>query len=492
MEYLDQFAWPVPKGFSDAVFACKFEQGDLLYNTPRAYEEGWNWDHIDWVIQVKSPSRGTTRPKSEDIKTVFADNWRSILILEITDVRNNRSKRVIETTQGRLYSTLRFGDLSYLEPDSPDPEVPFGVGKLFEHLDKAKKYFLPTFEKGMKKPNLFIMPVDTLNSITVQKHKRAVHYLGQIGAIEQQTASLKDCGIEDQHMFSPMLEFRCVAIDSGAPEKIRDTLKEAFWPKRDGSITAKDVKSVLNRDEFSSVQHFALEKKHGLFVPSVSRGFDTIRTHSFKHQWFYRYRVHYPRLDDLKPSLANYLTSVFENCPNHIFRDSTFSCSKCKTELGIKLKHHTEHEIIDLAKSSRDYDVVKTRHENLQKYFLDHDHQTVAVEVPLWAEANEFSDYDKVFGTSESLTGHIDLVRYEAGTDSEFQVQIWDYKPGAYDEKYAATQIFLYAFMLSTRIGIDFTHILCGYFDEVDAFTFEPSQADMIHILTKLKELAPK
>ena len=40
MKYLEQFTWPVPKGFSDAVATCKFEQGDLLYNTCRAYEEG--------------------------------------------------------------------------------------------------------------------------------------------------------------------------------------------------------------------------------------------------------------------------------------------------------------------------------------------------------------------------------------------------------------------------------------------------------------------
>jgi hypothetical protein len=291
----------------------------------------------------------------------------------------------------------------------------------------------------MKKPNLFILPVDILNSITVQKHNRAIHYLSKLGQIEQKVVSLKDCGIANWREFNPMLEFRCVAIDFGAPEAVRDALKEAFWPKRDGSAQAKTVKSVLSRKKYSSVQHFALEKKYGLFVPSISRNYGTIRTHSFKHRWFYRYRVNYPCLENINSSLSKFLTSTFENCPNHIFQNSSFSCSKCKASLSLKLKHHAKHELIDLAKRSREYNLVKDRHENLQKYFLDNDRKTIAVEVPLWAEANEFADYEKIFRTSESLTGHIDLVRYATGTGSKFQVEIWDYKPGAYNEKYAAT-----------------------------------------------------
>ncbi|MCH8232360.1 MAG: hypothetical protein IIB82_06930 [Bacteroidetes bacterium] len=414
----------------------------------------------------------------EDVKTVFADNWRSILVLELTDVRDGCTKRVIQTTQGRLYSTLRFGDVSLLEPESDDPDLPFGVDTLFDHLEKAKDYFLPVFEKKMKKPNLFIIPVDVLNSITTQKHSRAVHCLSSLGYVEQKTVSLKDCGIPNWREFNPMLEFRCVAIDSGASETVRDTLKECFWPRRDNSTKAKTVTSVFSRKKYSSVQHFSLERKHGLFVPSVSRGFDTIRTHSFKHQWFYRYRVHYPRLDEINPSLSKFLISTFENCPNHVFRNSGFSCSKCKTALSIELKHYTEHEVIDLAKWSREYDSVKDRHENLQKYFLDKDRRTIAVEVPLWAESNEFSDYEKVFKTSQALTGHIDLVRYIEERGGKCRVEIWDYKPGAYNEKYAGTQVLLYAFMLSLRTGIAFTNISCGYFDEVDAFTFKPGQVD--------------
>ncbi|MDG5813932.1 PD-(D/E)XK nuclease family protein [Chitinispirillales bacterium ANBcel5] len=241
---------------------------------------------------------------------------------------------------------------------------------------------------------------------------------------------------------------------------------------------SKTVSNFLSRKRHSPIQHFSLEKKHGLFVPSIDRKFKDVRTHSFKHQWFYRYRVHYPRLESINGSLSKFLTSSFENCPNHVFQKSRFRCSKCNTFLDLKLNHYTEHEIIDLAKQSRIQTSLKERHENLQKFFLENDRHTISVEVPLWAESNEFSDYTKCFGTCDAMTGHVDLLRYIPLGDRNFKVQIWDYKPGAYKEKYAMTQVFLYAFMLSLRTGISFRNIECGYFDEVDAFTFMPEQAN--------------
>jgi hypothetical protein len=35
----------------------------------------------------------------------------------------------------------------------------------------------------------------------------------------------------------------------------------------------------------------------------------------------------------------------------------------------------------------------------------------------------------------------------------------------------------MYAFMLAARTGIELSKFICGYFDETDAFTFEPAEA---------------
>ena len=39
--FLDGFLWAVPTAFSDPLAACRFEQGDILYDTKKAYEGTW-------------------------------------------------------------------------------------------------------------------------------------------------------------------------------------------------------------------------------------------------------------------------------------------------------------------------------------------------------------------------------------------------------------------------------------------------------------------
>ncbi len=41
MNFFSNFTWAVPKAFSDAVASCRFEEGDMLYDTPKAYEVDW-------------------------------------------------------------------------------------------------------------------------------------------------------------------------------------------------------------------------------------------------------------------------------------------------------------------------------------------------------------------------------------------------------------------------------------------------------------------
>ena len=118
---------------------------------------------------------------------------------------------------------------------------------------------------------------------------------------------------------------------------------------------------------------------------------------------------------------------------------------------------------------SKNFTKFKSRHENVEKYFLLNDPKSIACEIPVWIEPVELSDYRDVFHTKEPLTGHIDLVRYEGQ-----KIAVWDYKPKAAKEVTATTQVFLYALMLSVRTGISFNRFICGYFDEKDLYVFNP------------------
>ena len=67
------------------------------------------------------------------------------------------------------------------------------------------------------------------------------------------------------------------------------------------------------------------------------------------------------------------------------------------------------------------------------------------------------------------MTGHIDILRVD-----DDKVWIWDYKPNAHKEKFASTQVFFYALMLSKRTSIPLENFRCGYFDSSYAYLFKP------------------
>ena len=117
----------------------------------------------------------------------------------------------------------------------------------------------------------------------------------------------------------------------------------------------------------------------------------------------------------------------------------------------------------------------KTNHLKVQSFMLENDDKTVAVEIPLWVEKDELKNFQGIFNSNEPLTGHIDILRVE-----NENIWVWDYKPNAFEEKYAATQVFLYALMLSKRTNIPLSRFRCGYFDETYAFIFKPELKNLI------------
>jgi hypothetical protein len=271
-------------------------------------------------------------------------------------------------------------------------------------------------------------------------------------------------------------EYFCLAIDSSQPERVRDALKERLWRTRQTALTRSTLNHVLHGRHEKTIREFRLEE-YGTFIPSRTRKFAETRTHSFQHRpAFYRYRVALTRVARLPEPMADYLSALFTNCPNHLFSETVFRASGVsRRQLGIEipLTRVSDHDIIALARRSHGFSDVSSGHENLQKYFLEHDPATIACEVPVWIESWEFADYSQILGTREPLTGHIDVLRRE----DDGRLGVWDYKPRAAAERNAHLQVFLYALMLSLRTGLPLTAFFCGYFDEKDAYLFHPAQA---------------
>jgi hypothetical protein len=195
---------------------------------------------------------------------------------------------------------------------------------------------------------------------------------------------------------------------------------------------------------------------------------------SFKHGWFYHYRIHVPKAEKLcgngLSSLNKYLHDVKDNCPDDYFAKGPRS-SGVKRALDVDIKKIKGHEVCALAQAGLEEKRYGTAHTNVQMFMLANDNNTISIEVPVWLMEKELSNYNELFNTTEVLTGHIDALRVEDG-----KIWVWDYKPKAHLEKYASTQVNFYSIMLSKRSGIPLENFRCGYFDDQLAFVFKPEK----------------
>ena len=197
-----------------------------------------------------------------------------------------------------------------------------------------------------------------------------------------------------------------------------------------------------------------------------------IRHIALKHGWYYFYRIHEKKSYELTNNglsgLRSYLNQVAESCPNQYFESGPRgSCLNFK--LPLELKPIEGHEICNLTKCALNNDLEVNPHTKVELFLLQNDPRTLAVEVPIWLKHNELENFNELFKSKTPLTGHIDILRVE-----DNNVWIWDYKPNAPQEKFAATQTFFYALMLSQRSNIPLENFRCGYFDTNVAYVFKP------------------
>ena len=202
---------------------------------------------------------------------------------------------------------------------------------------------------------------------------------------------------------------------------------------------------------------------------------------SLDHGWYYFYRVHTERLGYLPEQFSNlrkYLTSMLTKCPQEHFLKGPRS-SKLRLDLGIEPMEVGNHSVSLLAKEALDWGKYNSNHSKVEVFMLNNDPHTLAVETPIWLENTEMTGFEDLFQENKPLSGHIDLLRME-----DNKLWVWDFKPNAAKEKYATTQTFFYAMMLSQRTKIPLKNFMCGYFDDETSFVFKPE----IKLLNAVKQ----
>lgn len=168
MNFFPEFKWAVPSAFSSAIASCRFEQGDILYDTQLAYKGSWGEaePHINYSLQVKFPPRSSSTDMSNNDASVFSANWSAKVVFELHNHKTKTTK-LIETTQGRLYSLLWKGDLERSLDESIS--APKQAIELLENLEMAYSFFEQKAIMENKISCLFLLPFCPENSQLLEK-----------------------------------------------------------------------------------------------------------------------------------------------------------------------------------------------------------------------------------------------------------------------------------------------------------------------------------
>lgn len=314
----------------------------------------------------------------------------------------------------------------------------FGCRELNLLEDKIRVYYSEKLESC----SLFIMPVELDNPQSINFYDNICREISEKFYYEFQKINLSEAPWSSADINNISLHH--LYFENVSPDSVKNNLYEIF------------------RNYSDDFLHHRLNK-FGLFIPRTGR----INCYTFIHSGgYYRFRLARFKLKTIHPLLQNYLLSFPLSCPNMYFLNGP-RASGYHLEMEVHLKHTGRHDLIKLSGEALGERKLKSAHEDVEKFFLESDPESIAAEVPVWLEPFETRQLLN-YSSGGTLTGHIDLLRYEKNG----MVGIWDYKPRAKFERKAHIQVYLYTLMMSQRTGIPLENFLCGYFDSEDAFYF--------------------
>ena len=204
-----------------------------------------------------------------------------------------------------------------------------------------------------------------------------------------------------------------------------------------------------------------------------------VKIAQLNHGMIYPFRISETKMTQLTEKslypLKAYLDHAFYNCPDELFVDGP-RASKLRFSIGLTMEERPNEEICKLTALALANKKFESAHDIVEDTFLEKDPNTIAAEIPVWTNYFELNGSGNGFriteliGDTKPLTGHIDLLQVK-----DDRINVLDFKPNASKEKWAPTQLFVYALMLSKRTGLSLQNFRCCYFDEKTSFWFDPS-----------------
>ena len=256
MEYFSQFNWAVPAAYADALGQCQFGEGDILYPKKSAYKPAWESETVGLCLQVMYPPRQTNVP-TEDTSEVFKKNWDSeVHVQKYVCVSPgeplSKDGDLVISTQGRLYTTLWKGDLSYLSLSStilmPTVNTKEVVKLREDTLDsKSKTNYINQVQARGKQmcvngDAVFAMPYDKSNNTSNGKFDRISSALKDVISTKPVILTPEKAGIEDWRHFLPTVQI-AFFVTNLSKDKLYERIKDATYIKsKDAKTSRYDIR----------------------------------------------------------------------------------------------------------------------------------------------------------------------------------------------------------------------------------------------------------
>lgn len=254
MDFFPGFKWAIPKAFSDAISNCRFEEGDIIYDSEFAYNE-WKDSLLktNYYVKIKYPKR-TTRSLIPENSSVQKANWNSTIRFELMNF-HEKKKKIIETTQGALFSVLWKGDFSYLDFDNSNIKpalLPFFLKNLIVKGEKGKSMLeeaIPKCRELASGKTFFIIPYDPTNDVSLKKHQDLREALSKGPNFKIIHLPPKESGLKSWEQVFPVITINLFIFEKSTYEEIEHVIKDTFYKP-----TANSRKQAFNLDRHGILQ----------------------------------------------------------------------------------------------------------------------------------------------------------------------------------------------------------------------------------------------
>ncbi|MEE8167046.1 MAG: hypothetical protein V3T64_15880 [Myxococcota bacterium] len=226
----EAFRWPLPLAFAAAVAASRFEQGDVLYRDPRAFD-GLSGTLPAGLaaIQVLQPPRSARGTPLQGEGDRRRSNWQSEVCVALIDLVSGESEQRV-LSQGKLLMALWKGDEDWLEPDRDEPEFPKTARTLHANLTQA----LPVFSDHASRIRIrsgsqFILVVDLAHDASRAKAASVEKQLGAAGKLDVLDLLPTAAGVEHAEGYHPTLILRGFTLQDRNLEQVEALLRSCLY-----------------------------------------------------------------------------------------------------------------------------------------------------------------------------------------------------------------------------------------------------------------------